>query len=51
MKKAEEEGPQAVTSINQIFKKMDEGGYQWDADPIMSWQPVKKEIERIKNSS
>ncbi len=37
MKKAEEEGPQAVTSINQIFKKMDEAGYQWDADPIMSW--------------
>ncbi len=37
MKKAKEEGPQAVTSINQIFKKMDEEGYQWDADPIMSW--------------
>nr|WP_320012432.1 hypothetical protein [uncultured Desulfobulbus sp.] len=37
MKKAEEEGPQAVTSINQIFKKMDEAGYQWDVDPIMNW--------------
>lgn len=36
MKKAEEEGPQAVTSINQIFKKMGEAGYQWDADPIMN---------------
>lgn len=37
MKKAEEEGPQAVTSINQILKKMDEAGYQWDVDPIMNW--------------
>ena len=37
MKKAQEEGPQAVTSIKQIFKKMDETGYQWDADPIMGW--------------
>ena len=37
MKKAKEEGPQAVTTINQIFKKMAEGGYQWDADPIMGW--------------
>ncbi|NLD36944.1 MAG: hypothetical protein GX654_08750 [Desulfatiglans sp.] len=37
MKKAKEEGPQAVTSINQIFNKMDEEGYQWEADPIMSW--------------
>lgn len=37
MNKAKEEGPQAVTSISQIFKKMDEAGYQWDAEPIMNW--------------
>lgn len=37
MEKAKEEGPQAVISINQIFKKMDKSGYQWDADPIMGW--------------
>ena len=38
MNKAKEEGPQAVTSINQLFKKMEEaGGYQWDAEPIMNW--------------
>ena len=37
MNKAKEEGPQAVTSINQIFNKMEEAGYQWDADPIMGW--------------
>ncbi len=37
MKKAKEEGPQAVTAINQIFKKLEEVGYQWDADPIMGW--------------
>ena len=37
MNKAKEEGPQAVTSISQIFKKMDEAGYQWDGEPIMSW--------------
>ncbi|MCG8549877.1 MAG: hypothetical protein MI799_05680 [Desulfobacterales bacterium] len=35
MKKAKEQGPQAVTSMNQLFKKMDETGYQWDAEPIM----------------
>ena len=37
MKKAKEGGPQAVTSINQIFKKMEKVGYQWDAGPIMGW--------------
>ena len=37
MNKAKEEGPQAVTSINQIFKRMEDAGYQWDAAPIMSW--------------
>lgn len=37
MKKAKEEGPGAVLSINQLFKRMDESGYQWEADPIMNW--------------
>jgi predicted Zn-dependent protease len=37
MNKAKEEGPQAVTSISRLFKKMDEAGYQWDAVPIMNW--------------
>lgn len=37
MKEAKNEGSQAVTNINQIFKKMGEEGYQWDADPIMGW--------------
>ena len=37
MNKAKEEGPQAVTTINQIFKKMDVAGYQWDGGPIMGW--------------
>lgn len=35
--KAKEEGPSAVLSINQLFKRMDEAGYQWEADPIMNW--------------
>lgn len=37
MKKAKEEGPQAVLAINQIFKKMEGMGYQWNADPILDW--------------
>jgi predicted Zn-dependent protease len=36
MKKATE-SPQAVTSINRIFKKMDEAGSQWEADPTVAW--------------
>lgn len=35
--KAAEEGPQAIMYIEQIFKKMDETGFQWEADPIMEW--------------
>jgi predicted Zn-dependent protease len=37
MKSAEKEGPQAVATISQIFKKMSEAGYQWDAAPIIDW--------------
>ena len=37
MEIAKKEGPQAVTSINFLFKKMDEAGYQWDCDPIRNW--------------
>jgi len=37
LKKAKEEGPKAEISINQLFKNMEEMGYQWDAYPIMDW--------------
>ncbi|PIE68606.1 MAG: hypothetical protein CSA21_06755 [Deltaproteobacteria bacterium] len=37
MKKAEEEGPQAVNSVNQLFREMEGAGYQWNATPIMNW--------------
>lgn len=42
MKKAKEEGPSAVIAVEQLFKKIDEQGYQWNADPIMNW--LSKEI-------
>ncbi len=36
IEKAREEGPHAVSAMNQIFKKMEEAGYQWEADPMVS---------------
>ena len=37
MKKAQEQGPQSVWFIRQLFKRMDEKGYQWDAEPLVHW--------------
>jgi predicted Zn-dependent protease len=37
IQQAKKEGPQAVTSIKQLFKKMDKAGYQWEADTILNW--------------
>ena len=37
MKQAKREGRQAVASVNRLFQKMDEAGYQWDAVPIINW--------------
>lgn len=37
MTQARQDGPQAVQSLRELFKKIEGEGGQWDADPLMHW--------------
>ncbi|MBI4684597.1 MAG: hypothetical protein HY755_05320 [Nitrospirae bacterium] len=37
IKQAEIEGPQAVIYLKELYKKTEEEGGQWDADPLLDW--------------